>query len=144
MKLKLISGVLVIVLAGVFLGACAGSPETTAPTGTITEAEGRQLAEEYLRNSPTFQYDGIAGSIVYQETLYAFCEGCWGFVFAFQCAHAGYGDRTGQVLAQVITDHEAVIGVSNGQLDGGTIDEYWDMATQQPVTEPEIQTATHE
>lgn len=144
MRLKLIAAGLAVALAGVFLGACTRSPDTTTPPGAITEAEARQLAEDYLQNSPTFQYDGIVGSIIYKETLAAFCEGCWGFVFAFQCAHAGYGDRTGQVLAQVITDHEAIISVSNGQVDGGTIDGYWDMATQQPVTTPEITTATHE
>jgi hypothetical protein len=108
-----------------------------------TEEESLKLAEEFLKNSPTFQFDGIEGSIKHVETLEAFCPYCWGFVFEFECANAGYGDRSGLEVAPVITSHEAHISVSQGKVDGGTIDGVWDMIAQQEVTEPEIKTATH-
>jgi heat shock protein HslJ len=38
------------------------------------------------------------------------------------------------MLAQVITDHEAIISVSMGEVDGGTIDGYWDIFTQQEIS----------
>lgn len=107
-----------------------------------TEAESRELAREYLETSPTFAWDGIEGSIVHVETLQTFGFYSWGFVFEFECASAGYGDRTDQQVATVITQHTAVITVQAGEVTGGTIDGYWDMETQQPVTEPTVSTAT--
>jgi hypothetical protein len=110
-----------------------------------SEEESLKLAEEFLMNSPTFRFDGIEGSIKHTDTLEAFCPYCWGFVFEFECASAGYGDRTGQEVATVITAHEAIISVSQGQVDGGTIDSKWDMFAQQEITKPtiEIETAVH-
>jgi len=108
-----------------------------------TEEESLQIALDFLKNSPTFRFDGIENSIKHTETLEAFCPYCWGFVFEFECAAAGYGDRTGQELAQVITKHEAIISVSQGQVDGGTIDGTWDMVKQQEIAPPEIKTAEH-
>ena len=108
-----------------------------------TEEESLKIAEEFLRNSPTFQFDGIEGSIKHIETMEAFCPYCWGFVFEFECANAGYGDRTGLEIATVITAHEAFISVSQGNVDGGTINGVWDMVTQQEITPPEIKTAEH-
>jgi hypothetical protein len=110
----------------------------------MSEEEGLKIAEDFLRNSPTFKFDGIDGSIKHVKTLEAFCPYCWGFVFEFECAAAGYGDRTGQQLAQVITAHSAVISVSQGKVDGGVIDDTWDMLEQQEITVPEITTAVHE
>jgi hypothetical protein len=108
-----------------------------------TEEASLEIAGDFLRNSPTFRFDGIEGSIVHTDTLEAFCPYCWGFVFEFQCAHAGYGDRTEQVLAQVITTHEAIISVSGGVIDGGAIDGKWDMVKQQEIPPPQIETAEH-
>jgi hypothetical protein len=108
-----------------------------------TEEESLKTAEDFLKNSPTFQFDGIEGSIKHIETLEAFCPYCWGFVFEFECANAGYGDRSGQEVATVITPHEAIISVGQGNVDGGSIDGIWDMVTQQEITPPEIKTAEY-
>ena len=108
-----------------------------------TEEESLKIAEEFLKNSPTFQFDGIEGSIKHVDTLEAFCPYCWGFVFEFTCSNGGYGDRTDMAVDTVITPHEAVISISQGQVDGGTIDGVWDMVKQQEITKPEIKTAEH-
>ena len=108
-----------------------------------TEEESLEIAEEFLKNSPTFQFDGIEGSIKHVDTLEAFCPYCWGFVFEFTCSYGGYGDRTNMAVDTVITPHKAVISVSQGKVDGGTIDGIWDMVKQQMITEPEIKTAEH-
>lgn len=104
--------------------------------------ESVQIAEDFLRNSPTFQFDGIEGSITLVETLETFGFYSWGFTFEFECASAGYGDRTGRVLAQVITPHTVTVSVSQGIVDGGTIDGTWNMLAQQEITTPAITTAT--
>jgi len=100
----------------------------------ITEEISQQIALDFLKNSPTFAFDGIEGSIKLIRVEPAFCPYCWGFVYQFQCSHAGYGDRHDKMLAQVITDHEALISVSMGEVDGGTIDGYWDIVTQQEIS----------
>ena len=117
-----------LALLTVIAGAC-----TTPSNGTnsnITEQEAQQLAEEFVRNSPTFTFDGIEGTLQLVETLYPDIENSWQFVFRFESRHAGYGDRTGQMLAQVITPHEAVVTVEQGKIESAIMDEKWDMINQ--------------
>jgi hypothetical protein len=58
------------------------------------------------------------------------CDNCWGFIFYFESSHAGYGDRTGQVLAQVITPHAVDILVKEGSVELALMDGEWDMINQ--------------
>jgi|GEM_PF-3163609 len=104
----------------------------TAPT---PETQARNLAEQFVRNSPTFVFDGIEESLKLVETLYPGGENTWTFVFYFESRHAGYGDRSGQALAQVITPHEAVITIEQNEIKSAVMDEKWDMLTQQIVEE---------
>lgn len=99
----------------------------------LTEEGSRKLAEEFVRNSPTFRFDGNQVTLELVETLYPEIENAWQFVFRFESAHAGYGDRTGQMLAQVITPHEAVITVEGGEVKNAVMDEKWDMISQSTV-----------
>lgn len=112
----------------------------------MSEEESQQIALDFLKKSPTFTFNGIENSIKLVRVEPAFCPHCWGFVYEFRCAHPGYGDRSGQILAQVITDHEAMIGVSMGEVDGGTIDGKWDMIHQREISGqlPEIKEAQHQ
>jgi hypothetical protein len=95
-----------------------------------TEEANREIAEEFVQKSPTFIYDGMEESLELVETLYPDIENAWTFVYRFESRHAGYGDRTGQMLAQVITPHEAVITVEQGEIKSAIMDEKWDMINQ--------------
>jgi len=97
------------------------------------EADARRVAEEFVRNSPTFVFDGIPATLDVGETLHPDLENAWTFVIRFESAHAGYGDRTGQMLAQVITPHEAYITVENGEVVSALMDGKWDMLAQRLV-----------
>jgi len=99
----------------------------------FTEKNSRQLAEEFVKNSPTFKFDGIEDTLELVETLYPDIEDAWTFAFRFESRHAGYGDRTGQTLAQVITPHEAVITVEEGMIKSAVMDEKWDMIRQETL-----------
>jgi hypothetical protein len=101
----------------------------------FSEETAREFAEDYVKNSPTFVYDGIESSLELVETLYPDIENAWQFVFRFESRHAGYGDRTGQMLAQVITPHQAIITVENGQVTVAVMDKQWDMLLQQMIGE---------
>lgn len=117
---------------------------TIEPDGSVTELsafkrmtreESQRIAEEFVRNSPTFSFDGIEDTLRLTDTLTARCPCCWVFTFEFDSRHAGYGDRTGQVLAQVITPHRAAVAVEQLEITSAVMDEKWDMIKQGVVEE---------
>jgi hypothetical protein len=46
--------------------------------------------------------------------------------YNFTSSHAGYGDRSGKVTAQVITGHSILITIVDGTVDSAVIDGKWD------------------
>ena len=96
----------------------------------MSEEDSQRIAEEFLKNSPTFVFDGIKDTLILADTLRPRCPYCWIFIFEFDSRHAGYGDRTGKMLAQVITPHQAVIAVEQGEIASAVLDEKWDMISQ--------------
>ena len=109
--------------------------------GMAAQEESEQVAREFVLNTPTYLFDGIEGSLTLVERFDAFCPYCWGYVFKYKSAHAGYGDRSGQVLAQVITEHEILVSTSGGAVDGATVDRQWDVVAQSPIKPPVVVTA---
>jgi predicted secreted protein len=99
----------------------------------VSQEESQEIARQYLLNSPTFKFDGMEDSLELVATNTMKCPYCWEFVFEFQCRHAGYGDRTGQMLAEVITPHTARIIVDQGEVVSAIMDEKWDMMTQKLI-----------
>ena len=126
MKLKPVT-VLLALIGAIFILGCI------TPEPRITEAESKEIARDFVENSPTYQFDGF--DLEYNQTVVLRCPYCWMFVFDFKSRHAGYGNRTGQVLAQVITPHTAVVTVINGTITSAILDDRWDMLTQTPVSE---------
>ncbi len=149
LRAKLYSGIVILSLAALLAAGCDNitvtptpTPEpttpntgvvTTPPTGTVTqvtEEESRIIAEKYVRSCRTFVFDGIQDSLKLVKTETLRCPFCWQFTFEFDCRHAGYGDRTGQVLAEVITPHKALITVMQGEVTYAVIDGKWDIIKQ--------------
>lgn len=65
----------------------------------------------------TYKYDGSNLTFKGFEDNNDGCmfdDGCQAYVFQFDSSHAGYGDRTGQALAQVITTHVTIVFVKDG------------------------------
>lgn len=131
--------ILALVTLALIASACP-APDNGA-NGKMTEEEARQLAENFVENSPTFTFDGIEDTLQLVETLYPDIENAWQFVFQFESRQSGYGDRTGQILLQVITPHEAIITVEEGQVVSAIMDEKWDMINQRMLDEVEISLA---
>jgi len=97
--------------------------------------EAEDMAIEFLKNGPTFSFDGVPSSIDVIEVIAAESYPVQYFItIAFECSHAGYGDRKGQVLAQVITAHEIRIALSDGVIGSAIIDNQWDELIQRPVS----------
>lgn len=130
---KYMKYLLVATLAVLTLIASACATPDSGANKRMTEEEARQIAEDFVRNSPTFTFDGIEDTLELVGTLYPDIENSWQFVFQFESRQAGYGDRTGQMLLQVITPHEAVITIEEGKVKSALMDEKWDMINQQMV-----------
>jgi hypothetical protein len=126
MKLKQV--LVLLALLGIIFSLGCIAPESEQG---ITEADSREIARAFVENSPTYQFDGF--DLAYNQTVVLRCPYCWMFVFEFTSRHAGYGDRTGQVLAQVITPHTASVTVVQGNVTSATLDGTWDMLKQMPV-----------
>ncbi len=109
--------------------------ETMIEPGDITFSEAEALAIEFLVNGPTFRFDGIAGSIEVVDIIAMESYPVqYVITLTFECRHAGYGDRTGEALAQVITPHEIRIALSVRGIGSAIIDDQWDELIQRPVT----------
>jgi hypothetical protein len=110
-----------------------GAVTELSPVTQMSQEGSRDIAEEFVRNSPTFTYDGMEETLKLTETLTARCPFCWTFTFEFDSRAAGYGDRTGQMLAQVITHHRAVIAVDKHEIISAVMDDKWDMLRQREL-----------
>ncbi len=100
-----------------------------------TAEEAKETAVEYIRNAPTFQFDGIPRSLkaMYAEPLD--CEGCFEVAVEFDCLGVGFGNRGGLLVSQQLTQHVAKVRVEKGEVTQAIIDEIWDEMAQKAVTE---------
>jgi len=101
------------------------------PEETTTEQQSKETAETFVENSATYLFDGSGIEFISEKALE--CEECYEFTFKFTSSAAGYGDRIGLMLAQVITEHEAIITVKEGSVDSAVLDSKWDMVEQKMV-----------
>ena len=110
---------------------CQEQPTPTPTPEPITMHSSRLIGERFLEHSPTFIFDGILTSTQIGEIERCVpSDTCFTFHFSFKCTHPGYGDRGGQALAQVITEHEARITVEQERVTRAVIDEKWDVMAQ--------------
>ncbi|MBN1856078.1 MAG: hypothetical protein JW846_03895 [Dehalococcoidia bacterium] len=100
------------------------------PMQEMSQASSQALAESFVKYSPTFLFDGMADTLELTDTASLRCPYCWVFTFEFDSSQAGYGDRTGKMLAQVITHHTAVVTVQEFEIVSAVMDEMWDMLQQ--------------
>ena len=106
---------------------------------TVTE-QAKSLIEaialNWLINAPTFKFDGIVGSAKVVDSWQAMtfvAPSFWGVTIEFDCLHAGYGDRSRQMLAQVVTHHVVTVHVTEGKVTLAPIDDRWDELTQTSI-----------
>lgn len=109
--------------------------EICKPFIPISEGEGLEIAHDFIINCPTFQFDGIKGSLEHMGTMYSESPPYgWEFVFSFKCGHPGYGDDRGaQAAPTVITPHTSRIVVQDNKVISAIMDRKWDMIRQEFV-----------
>lgn len=92
-----------------------------------------KIAIDWLRGSPTFKFDGVEDSLkvveVWQAQTFAY-PSFWQVTIEFDSLHVGYGNRAGQILAQVITHHSIRIHLTEAKVTLAVIDDGWDELKQ--------------
>lgn len=97
----------------------------------VSFEESQQIAQNFAQNSSTYSFDGK--DLKLENTSALDCPYCWEFNFSFTSTHDGYGNREGQVLAQVITPHQLKIALKEGEVVLAVVDQSFDELTQRFV-----------
>jgi len=92
-----------------------------------------KIAEEFILQSPTFKFDGISESLefIILESPVPIPP-IYNIQISFDSMNAGFGNRVGEALAEVITHHEAVVVVIREHVVSAIIDDEWDELRQEP------------
>lgn len=125
--LPLILGLMLV--ASAFIAVACDSGEAEG----VTQEASQEIARQYVLDEPTFKFDGMEETLKLADAITLKCPYCWEFVFEFDCRQPGYGDRTGLMLAQVITPHTARIEVRKGGVVSAVMDSKWDMMKQMSI-----------
>ncbi|MBI2830231.1 MAG: hypothetical protein HYX81_03635 [Chloroflexi bacterium] len=120
-KLWLMTIVLAIFMMSDF--ACQPKPKE------FTLEESEKVARQFVEREATFRFDGMPETLKLEKAELE-SPGEWQFRYAFTSRHSGYGDRTGQILLQVLTPHEVKVEVTQGKVTKAEMDERWDMVRQ--------------
>jgi hypothetical protein len=122
---RLIGLFILLMIVAVICTAC------TKPSVGSKE-HSQSVAEEFVRLETTFRFDGIPDTL--EVTITTSVGNGWQYTIEFDSRHAGYGNRSGQILAQVITHHTAEITVQGGLgVTKAIMDDVWDMIDQRMV-----------
>ena len=101
-------------------------------TGPVGSSASIRAAEDFVRNSPTFRFDGIEETFELESSrAIKFCPGCYEYTFYFESEHPGVGDRTGIHLRNIITPHRVVVNITyETNVVMGVMDDSWDIGRQ--------------
>jgi hypothetical protein len=86
-----------------------------------------------IKNSPTFVFDGVKDSIKQVRADTSDNGVTWNLTYTFKTTHPGHGDRSGQVLAQVVTGHTAQITVTRCKIAAAVCDNAWNLRSNIPL-----------
>jgi len=99
--------------------------ETAAYVRAPDESEVRQIAETWIMGAPTYAFDGSGLALVNNTRLEPIPPRDM-LMYRFTSSHAGYGNRSGTITAQVITEHTLRVTTADRTVESAVIDERWD------------------
>jgi hypothetical protein len=141
---RVITTASILVLALLIVEAMGVAAAATAPA-SAQQNKAAWVATQFVKSDETYKYDGIYSTLKVlpaQGTVSIMGFGAlassataptYTFKATFNCRNAGYGDRVGKILAQVITPHTALITVKNNKVISATLDGKWNMLTEKPI-----------
>jgi hypothetical protein len=99
----------------------------------VTKERSLAIAEDFLRDCPTFKYDGIHDSVRLSIIDVLPQLHCWRFTFIFSCRHSGYGNRQGQRLLHMQERHRISVTIESGIITDAVIDDTWNEMQQRSL-----------
>ncbi len=109
----------------------------SSPTGSHTTASGVEgailVANGFITSDATYKFDGMKDTLNLDVTGTYPDPNTYEVTGDFISAHGGYGDRTGMVVTEALTPHDAKIVVSNGQIISAVMDGSYDMVAQKAL-----------
>ncbi len=151
MNKKYIWGLIGILIITVVAAAVVFiEPEIFTPDPLVEEdpeaaaiEQARDTAQDWIVNySPTYTFDGSDLTLVSEEELAA--NQGYLFIFSFTSSSAGYGDRTDEMTAQVITPHVMEVVVENNQVVTAVTDEVYDELNNDMIDDETMDEETEE
>jgi hypothetical protein len=149
-KVLAIFGVLSLALLAVLAGAIVlmAPASENAPMAAVPPAPGNSvipndptttggarndtlaLARLTVMSDPTYMYDGM------DDTLKFIINDSSDLIIVttdFTSRHAGYGNRSDMMVADVLTSHQCIITISQGKVQSAVMDGMWDMIAQKEL-----------
>jgi hypothetical protein len=94
-----------------------------------------EIAKQFIITAPTFKFDGMLETTkVTNEIVRESFPPQYVITITFESRHAGYGNRSDEFLAQVITPHEAVVTVIRDNVSAAILDGVWDELHQRSLS----------
>jgi len=117
--------IFVIYIVIVFAALIVWQQTSFGESPYYSSTESQEIARQWvLNNSPTYKFDGFDLKIT--ESKIGRCFSCFEFTFSFKSRHAGYGNREGEILAQVVTPHAIVLNTRQGEVIQAITDQKYD------------------
>ncbi len=111
--------ILLIALIAVALGTMLFG-ESDEEDREYTVSEAREVAANWMEeSSPTYTHDGSDLEVVEEEET---SDNVFEFIFEFESSSAGYGDRSDEMTAQVITPHTTKVVVEEDEVTSAITD----------------------
>jgi hypothetical protein len=99
--------------------------ETVEYTRSPDESQVKQIAETWIKGAPTYAYDGSNLALV-TFTQIESSPLRNNLTYRFTSSHAGYGNRSGMMTAQAITEHTIRVTTADRDVESAVIDDRWD------------------
>ena len=125
---------IIAVIGYAYYMSSSQAPPPVSDGSSASKDKPREIAKDFIVKAPTFKFDGISESLNVKSAVALQTYPPQHIItIEFDSRHAGYGDRTGQALAQVITKHTAVVKVVDGKVISAILENHWDEINQKRV-----------
>jgi hypothetical protein len=117
----------------------AGMVVTSASNAGFTKESAIKTASTFLSSEATYKFDGMQSSLIMDAQKIELGTSPPKEVYLvtaeFTSRQAGYGDRTGMMMADVLTTHKCVITIDqNNDVISAIMDGQWDMINQKTIS----------
>jgi SHS2 domain-containing protein len=130
--------ILLIVVAVIFFASFwmnKKSEEETKIDSNFSLEDSRDIAKNWIKEeSLTYVFDGDNLSLVDESSIN---DNTYSFLFSFESRAAGYGDRSNEMLAQVVTPHEMEVLVEEGNVIRAVTDNVFSEISGEMIDESE-------